>query len=300
MRHSMYCGLMAAVVLLLGGCVAEDNPAVPANPALSPIPAAASREPQRCFDDPTIATLKQAPGLGMATDVLLLVDRTTQFPPDVRQAIEEQIVALAAPGTRLTIGSFSTYSNDTHAGIDFETFVEPDFPADGRNDAAMGALRKLDNCLAQRRVEEGAAARAAANIALQAYLPDGQRSDVAASIKQFGQRLGGDGGHRRILILASDMLENSSVTSFYLGGAMRVIDIDQELAKVEQRQLVAQLGGARVYVIGAGLIPADVESLRTHDELLALERFWTGYFERSGAQSTQIGKPLLLRPIGSE
>lgn len=297
MRHSMYFGLMAATALSLGGCWGEDAAVVTVVTALSPIPAAASREPQRCFDDPTVATLKQAPGLGMATDVLLLVDRTTQFPPDVRQAIEEQIVALATPGTRLTVGSFSTYSNDTHAGIDFETFIEPDFPANDRNDYPMGALRKLDDCLSERTTEEGAAVRAAANIALQAYLPDGQRSDVAASIKQFGQRLGGDGGHRRILILASDMLENSSVTSFYSGGAMRVIDIDQELAKVEQRQLVAQLGGARVYVIGAGLIPVDVESLRTHDELLALERFWTGYFERSGAQSIQIGKPLLLRPI---
>lgn len=300
MRHTMYCGLAAVVTLSLGGCWGEDNPAVPANTALSPVPAAASRELQRCFDDPAAVTLRQAPGLGMATDVLLLVDRTTQFPPDVRQAIEEQIVALAAPGTRLTIGSFSTYSNDTHAGIDFETFIEPDFPASGRDDAAMGALRKLDTCLSRRRTEEGAAVRAAASAALQAHLPDVQRSDVAASIKQFGQRLGGDGGHRRILILASDMLENSSVTSFYSGGAMRVIDIDHELAKVEQRQLVAQLGGARVYIIGAGLIPADVESLRTHDELLALEQFWTGYFERSGAQLTQVGKPLLLRPIVPE
>lgn len=141
----------------------------------------------------------------------------------------------------------------------------------------------------------------AINEALSGASSDLAKSDIFSALREAStiprQSLAKD----RLLILVSDMLENSAVTSFYANGAVRTINPEQELRKTEQVGLFADFGGARVYVIGAGLVAADTSGkkavYRDPKTMRLLADFWTGYFGKSSASLAGFGQPELLTPI---
>lgn len=79
------------------------------------------------------------------------------------------------------------------------------------------------------------------------------KSDIFYALKDFASGIKDYEAKRKIVILASDMLENSAITSFYGKNAVRGIDSVKELAKVEKEGLITDFGETEVYVIGVGL-----------------------------------------------
>lgn len=292
---------LGAAALLLAGTSAcdwssESNGAQPvAQPPI--LPTAAAGETPRCYEQEELRSVTRGVSPGLERDVLVLVDQTTALPEDVAQSVLEQVTALAAPGTRLSLGTFSSYTESAHSRIDFESAIEPAFPEARRDDAPMRALRKFDECLDQRKVEETERLRAALEAAIGGTRPDVPRSDILANLKSFAGRLAESPADEKVLVLVSDLLENSSSMSFYGDGAMRRLDPAAEVEKAAQNQLVANLEGVRVFIIGAGLLPPGAESARSLEEVRALEDFWESYLEESGAEAVKIGKPRLLSPI---
>ena len=102
-----------------------------------------------------------------------------------------------------------------------------------------------------------------------------------------------------MVILVSDMLEHSTITSFYLNRDIRTIDPEIELARADSATVFGDFGGARVIVIGAGLLPPDVDAGRTRNTatLAALRQFWTEWFRRSKATLSDYGQPDLVDPV---
>jgi len=130
------------------------------------------------------------------------------------------------------------------------------------------------------------------------------RSDILATVQDFSvHAVAGSAAEDKVLLLASDMLENSSITSFYAAGRLRLIDPAQERARVQAQHLVPALRGVRIYVLGGGLIgpqPAGHDaagSYRDPRSMAALEEFWGGYFSEGGGQLVEFGKPQLLRSV---
>lgn len=259
------------------------------------IPAAASGETARCYASNRHADIREIQGLPFERDVLVLIDRTVMFPDTVRRHVGQQLGNWIGSGTRISIGTFSSYSEAEFARIVFEGFWEPGFPEDARNDAPMGALRQLDSCLAEREEAE----RDRLQSVLESIFADSRstmrRSNILANVQEFGARLQGSSSEERLLVIVSDMLENSSEMSFYHNGAMRTIDPHVEFERAAERELLGEFRDVAIFVIGAGLVPTDQEDRhRSLAEIDALERFWRNYFEHSGAQSIEIGKPLLV------
>jgi hypothetical protein len=97
------------------------------------------------------------------------------------------------------------------------------------------------------------------------------------------------------------MLENSSISSFYQNQSVRLIDPEKELSLVAKHDLFADFSGARVYVLGTGLIPEDSKSnknqYRDPKTMAALSTFWLQYFSKSNGRLMELGKPALLNPI---
>jgi hypothetical protein len=58
---------------------------------------------------------------------------------------------------------------------------------------------------------------------------------------------------------------------------------------------MANLAGAKVYVIGAGMIGKN--SYRDSKTLALLTDFWTAYFNDAQARLEAIGTPMLLEDI---
>ena len=103
--------------------------------------------------------------------------------------------------------------------------------------------------------------------------------------------------------MVSDMLENSNITSFYAPDTgPRKIDAAVELAKTDKAKVVTDYRGAKVYVIGAGVVPKSNKprsgNYRSQEIMAPLKSFWAQYFEKSNAKLVEFGQPLLLAPLG--
>ena len=66
-------------------------------------------------------------------------------------------------------------------------------------------------------------------------------------------------------------------------------------------QLLADFAGARLYVIGAGLLGEDAKknkaAYRDPKTMQALATFWKIYFDKSNAQLMGFGQPALLNQV---
>ncbi len=128
------------------------------------------------------------------------------------------------------------------------------------------------------------------------------KSDVLASMKSISTLVQNSKARNKVVLVVSDMLENSSISNFYAdkGLSIRKIDPSKEMKLVEENQLLADFGGARFYVIGAGLLAEDVKKTKNYRDpktMQTLASFWKTYLEKSKAQLMEFGQPALLNPM---
>jgi hypothetical protein len=98
----------------------------------------------------------------------------------------------------------------------------------------------------------------------------------------------------RYLVVFSDMVERSS--SLNLGRpSLDAGRIGSMLDQLAARDQIPDLTGVSVYAVGAGVVAGPELS---GDQILAIERFWQGFFERSGARwsSERYGAALVRFP----
>ena len=120
------------------------------------------------------------------------------------------------------------------------------------------------------------------------------------ALQDFGQNVISQvEAKEKIVILASDMLENSTITSFYAKGATRLIQSEAELNKVEKSNLLSNFDNSKIYVIGTGLISSKDNNKTYRDPkiLASLKDFWTKYFVKSSGNLVEMGQPALKNDI---
>jgi hypothetical protein len=148
------------------------------------------------------------------------------------------------------------------------------------------------------------AAAAALNKALSGSSADLARSDVMGSLKELSGRVRQSTARDKVVFMISDMLENSSVSSFYANRNVRALNPGVELKKAETAQQLGDFSGARIFVLGAGLVQ-DNAGGRNHDSgvyrdpktIGLLRQFWEQYFTRSNAKLIEFGTPALMVPV---
>ncbi|NGZ86128.1 hypothetical protein [Duganella aceris] len=235
-------------------------------------------------------------------ELLVIIDQTTPLSPALQQLVADSIRPLLVAGSSFSIAVFSAYTQDHYADVLAAGTLEAGLPSEARDDVAKPLLLKLDLC---RRRQPQQAAQAAGQALRAAYLgTSGEiaRSDILASLKALSSVIGRSTAPEKIVLIASDMLENSSVANFYAdrGRAVRKLAAAKELRGVEDKRLLADFGGARVYVIGAGLLAGEAafkHSYRDPQTMQALHAFWDEYFTRSNARLVEFGQPALLNPV---
>jgi hypothetical protein len=89
----------------------------------------------------------------------------------------------------------------------------------------------------------------------------------------------------RYLVMLSDMVERSP--QLHLGRpAFDAATADRLLHELVAQDEVPDLTGVEVYAVGAGVVAGTEMSA---ERILAIERFWQGFFERSGARWSPEG-----------
>ena len=128
------------------------------------------------------------------------------------------------------------------------------------------------------------------------------KSDVIGSLASVSKAVSEARAKTTTVLVVSDMLENSSISSFYTQDRMRQIDLAEELQKVRKTNVQADFGGASIYVMGAGIVHEQAGkkpslNYRSTQSLEALRGFWDGFFAQSNARLVEFGTPALLTPI---
>jgi hypothetical protein len=112
---------------------------------------------------------------------------------------------------------------------------------------------------------------------------DAKRSEILNALTTISrQSISASQAHDRVVVVISDMLENSDFVTFYSHRSLRKIDPDKVLAAAQARQFVGDFRHARVYVIGVATI-SEPGASRGLLERQALQEFWQHWFELSGA-----------------
>jgi len=234
-------------------------------------------------------------------ELFVMVDQTTSFDTKLQSAIRENVGSLIKPGTAFVIADFSSFSQGRYAEVLSAGTMESSIPEKKREDTSVKLLRNFDACMQGQAKYGMKVAATALNKALSGSSSDLAKSDILASLKELAGRVKKSEAKNKIVLIASDMLENSSISSFYAKQAVRQINPGKELKLAADNQMLGDFGGAKVYVIGAGLLAEDAKQAkgvyRSPQTMQALSSFWKTWFQKSNATLVEFGQPALLNPI---
>lgn len=238
-----------------------------------------------------------------AQSFFIVLDETVVLDDNLQRALWDQVRAQLRPGTEFTVLRFSAFSQGKYLDVVASGALEQPIAAKERDSISVPKLKNFDACMKGQADFGLQLARGAVGKVLQASSFELTRSDIEGSLQALSRMVAESRSSKRTLLLVSDMLENSSVSSFYQNNGVRRIDPGQELKKAEKEKMLGDFGGASVYVMGAGIIAAPSGKgkagvqYRDARTMAALQEFWTGYFAKSNARLEAFGAPALLSLI---
>jgi hypothetical protein len=243
------------------------------------------------------AHIQPADGRGYARLFYVLIDQTVAWNRDIESSIMDNLNQNLTPGTKFIIAEFSAFAQGRYLDVLHTGIIEAPLPPSQIGNTPIEAARLFSTCLAGQRPYAVRMADAATIGALEGSNGSLANSDILLALDQVSSAVAGDPAPDKGVFLASDGLENSTVTSFYRHGAIRDIDPAQELARAKGAGLIGNFGGAKAYVIGGALPPPGAAFYEGSITLRNLADFWTRYFRLSNARLVEFGEPALLRPL---
>jgi len=242
-----------------------------------------------------------APNATNETELFVVIDQTTVFDGRLKQAIADNVRPFLKPGNAFSVMQFSAFTQGHYTDVLISGKLDPVLAKAARDSVSKPVLNKFDQCMAGQSRSAGQLVGRAMKAALRGSSNNVAKSDIFASLKDISGKVRQSRAKRKVVLLASDMLENSSITSFYAKHSVRQINPKKELKLITDNHLFGDFGGARIYVIGAGLLAEDAnhrkDVYRSTQTMQALASFWTEYFQKSNAKLVEFGQPALLNPV---
>lgn len=236
-------------------------------------------------------------------EVFVLVDQTTSLDAALQNSVRENLGRLIKPQTSFVIATFSEFGQGKYTQVLSAGALEGPIDKKLRDDISVKLLKGFDACLAGQLAFGRRLAAETLNTALAGQSSDLAKSDIMGSLKELSSRVGKSSAKDKIVLVVSDMLENSSVSTFYAKNAVRRVEPEAELEKAKSAKMIGDFAGARVFVLGAGLmqdIAAKNSASATYRDprtMSALRQIWESYFAAGNARLVDFGAPALLSPV---
>jgi hypothetical protein len=249
-----------------------------------------------CYSQAKITEFRPVSSGRMLT---VVVDQTTPLTQDLQRTAWGHIKRFMQPGDKIRLYSFSAYLEGHYTRLQYAGELEKPIDESVLGDVPMMAARKLNQCLKnQPNVMYQRFGQVFANT-MGKSSADIPRSEILFSMKAIGDDIKtADGVNENVMLLMSDMLENSDFGSFYQGNGIRDINPATEMAKVEKQNLLANFSGARIYVHGAAFVPTQQKNgYRSGKMIQNLEEFWRSYFSKSNSELNGFGNPELTATV---
>lgn len=235
-------------------------------------------------------------------ELFVFIDQTTPLDEELKQSVIQNSVANVNYGNAFTVAKFSAFVQGNYTGVVNSAQLDWPLKEDIRNDTPKKLLQGYDKCM---KAQVGYAKKTLDDSISQTFGATTNtivRSDILKSLQELAKNtVKTSTAKQKTVFIVSDMLENSSITSFYYKNGVKKVDPVSELKIVEANKMFADFGGANVYVLGAGLVPSTSkvasETYRDPKTMNALQEFWKMYFKKSNAKLIEFGQPALLNTV---
>ncbi|WP_215852681.1 hypothetical protein [Acidithiobacillus ferrooxidans] len=236
--------------------------------------------------------------------IYILMDQTVKLPPALEQSAVNNALRMLKPGTKFVIAEFSAFSQGHFLQVVHTGIVEKPLAPSRIGSTSMVAARHLNVCLGmQYGFARKMVATSMASI-MESSTSSLDQSDIMMAMKTVAPAIARDPAAQKVLFAITDGLENSSVTTFYGNGTVRVINPAVEMGKAIRNHLIGNFGGASVYVLGGAVMPpaatgtlAARNGYRDPQALINLKDFWRQYFAKSDGKLMEFGEPALVEPV---
>ena len=154
-------------------------------------------------------------------ELFVVVDQTTLFNMPLKQAIANSARPFLEPGSGVTVIKFSAYKMGQYTDVLTSIKLDSEIPKDMRDDISKKTLTTFDRCIKYQSKKAGHIVGNALKNAFEGASENFDKSDVLFSLKAASIRVNKSEAHKKVVLIASDMLENSSISSFYSRQAVR-------------------------------------------------------------------------------
>jgi hypothetical protein len=286
--------LLFGTMLILAGCeAAPKNNAVPVE---TPVPAAVTNDGvPSCYRgtplEPRASKVSRA--------IFVLVDQTTGLDDRLRAGLKANVLGVVRTGTAFSIATFSAYSRGHYTTTAASGVLEAPIAEANSSDLSVRGLERLSACLGGQHAYVNRLLTEEIDKATGASAESFANSEILSSLAQLSRAVRESPATDKLVIIASDLLEHSTTSSFYQDRNLRVLNPAEEMAKAKEVHLVGDFDGARVYVVGTGLLSpqSDMDMVRDAKARAALRDFWRQWFKESNAELVELGEPELVSPI---
>lgn len=236
--------------------------------------------------------------------IYVLLDQTVQLDQELQKSVLDNTRRLMQPGTKFVIAEFSAFSQEHYLTVLHTGIIENPIPPSNLGDVVISKLRPFLNCLREQVVFAARMALETEHQIMESSASSLHHSDILQALKTVAGAVAQDSAKNKAVFVVTDGVENSSVTSFYARDSVRLIDPSTEIAKAKAADLFSDFGGARIYVLGGGVMPpatsgttAQRDGYRNPQVLHALSTFWHAYFKSSNADLVEFGEPALVEAV---
>ncbi|WP_404367471.1 hypothetical protein [Marinobacter sp.] len=237
------------------------------------------------------AEMKQA-----ERELFVVIDQTLIFNLDLKRHVHNKVHEYLRPGDRITVLTFSAYAEGRYSQMPLTGKLDHTLSEEDRFNTGKTALRKFDQCMERQKAFVRGKVDQVLKTAFEEASTDLPKTELMGSLVNFGQGvISASQSPRKAVLLASDMMENSAVVSFYGNGGINNLDIDTTLSTTKKANLLSNMGNATVNVVGAGI--SGNQGYLSQTAMQNMQDFWTRYFEQSNATLAGWGQPQLFGPI---
>lgn len=228
------------------------------------------------------------------TEVYLLIDESTYFDEKAKEDVYKKITPFVKPNTRVNVFSFSEYSRTKNNKNLGSFYIYSDITDDEEDDITRSKVKELVTCLETSKVYAASEIKKAIDSGTRKKNESLKKSEILKNLKVYTKNnLRFSKAKRKVMIIMSDMIENSDYTSFYSAGKLKKIDISKELEVVNRHRLLSAFNEAEVYVYGMGLVEINSDKSDSRNAFIMdnLINFWDEYIVESNGKPFGLDSP---------
>ena len=182
----------------------------------------------------------------------VLIDQAGALSPALQKSVIDNINHALGPATKLVIAEFSRTTTHHYLRVLYTGIIESPMSAAERDNVPVNSLGGFNGCMRGQAMYALRMADTTAQRVLQSATGAvNQPNDILYSLKTVAPVIAQDTAPEKVLFLVTDGFENSSFANFGAG----VPNPAQMLQRARVQGLLANFGGARVFVLGAGISP---------------------------------------------